>query len=169
MRWPVSATVRKAMAIIGPKARESDVERTVHGATMAVARQKTWKQSGRYGTWTKAQKRAAGRVAAALRRLEAVLKDPDLEKYVRDSFPLDEIDFERWTTYCQKASETPLPKTWLRDPARREAAKQAARLLKQHDIPLRVTRRGKFCRLAALLYCGDEKADLFYDCRLVKK
>lgn len=44
---------------------------------------------------------------------------------------------------------------------------QAAGLLRELDRPLRVTRNGTFCRLAAALY-GNKNADLFRQCRACK-
>jgi hypothetical protein len=136
---------------------------------MFVCRLKHAKASGRYGTLTKPQKEAADRFATALHRLEIARKSEDLADDVRLGFPLDEIDFERWRARAKAAACTKLDGTNPNKPnaAKLYAAEAALRLLEAagQDTPL--TRKGPFCRLAAILY-GDPRVAFLHHCRAVK-
>jgi hypothetical protein len=80
---------------------------------------------------------------------------------------MDNIDIAFWRKRAHAAANTKLPRPSPYNPAKRHAAIEAVRLLEKHGLPLNVTRNGKFCRLAPLLY-SDEHIDLFHICRVVK-
>ena len=158
--------VEEALKIIGagPEHAE-DIERRVLSAMGFVMRQKAWRQSGRYGVQTKVQKAAAKRFAAALRRLEGILKDPNLPSVLTANFPLDKIEFEVWLKCADEAAGTKLEKPKPSNPAKLVAARQAARLLEKYDGgPLRRSRQSNFHKLTAVLY-GDKNEDCYEACR----
>jgi hypothetical protein len=156
--------VRAAVKILGEgnrrqvDRRQAEVSvRFVDGMKRSLAKQSA-KANRKDG------KIAAGRVAKALRRLEVVLKNKDLEAFVRDRFPLSESELRQWREHCEAITRIKLPKPARRDGVEKQlAAAEAAFLLESHGLPLSVTRRGRFCRLAAVLF-GDTRADLHHQC-----
>ena len=46
------------------------------------------------------------------------------------------------------------------------AARVAYQLMHDHGLPINAERKGKFCKLAAILY-GEPKADLYHQCGAV--
>ena len=137
-------------------------------------------------TSTKRQKKAAQKLAQALRRLEQALKSPDLaddvwfgpldrhtsdeemRKRISGVRPLDGIDFETLRRRAEAAAYKKLGQPKPRELAKRAAAHTAAHLLLSiHGPPLHVTRKGRFDRLAATLY-GQPNISLFEHCRAVK-
>jgi hypothetical protein len=159
--------VARAMTIIGPTARLAVVEQAIFYETIFIPRVKTWKQSGLYGVRTKQQKQAANNVAVAIRRLEIALKSKHLTLKDKRCFPMDEIALKFARERFEASAKTTLGPPKRTDFGKRRAALAASGLLQKHNLPVNVARRGKFCRLAALLY-GDEKADLFCHCRAYK-
>ena len=152
----------KAYHILG--SQTDATRKQVARVAAQVGRLKNAKQSGRHGTLTKAQKTAAGQVAAALKRLENALKNSADD--IRLGFPLDKIDFERWHTRAKAASNKELCKQNPPDQAKLYAARNAAQLLIAHGRPLPLTRKGPFCQLAAILF-GRQGEDFLHHCRAV--
>lgn len=117
-------------------------------------------------TVTKKQKIAAKSFERALRLLETASKNPELAYELRDGFP--EIDFKRWRDKIDAAVTRDL---WMakdgNDYCKLYAARRAALLLTAHNIPLKLTRKGDWCRLAAILW-GEPEADFLHHCRLAK-
>ncbi len=110
--------------------------------------------SGGYGTRTKAQKKAARQLARALRRLNATMKQPDLADDAKYVLPYYEFDVELWAEKVEAIASKKLDPP-RRNPAdRKYAAEAAAKLLVKHGLPLAITPKGKFCKLAAVLF-GD--------------
>jgi hypothetical protein len=155
------------MKIIGPTARLAVVEQAILIEPNFVLRATTWKQSGLYGVRTKQQKQAANKVAVALRRLEDALKSEHVTLKENRCLPFDEIAIKFARERFEAAAKTKLGPPNRTDLGKKRAALAAARLLQKHNLPVKVSRDGKFCRLAALLY-GDEEADLFRHCRAYK-
>jgi hypothetical protein len=160
-----------AAKIIGvDKSREAEFQRDIKLAITFIERLKRNKLFGVIRN-TK-EKQAVRQFGIALRRLEIAFDNPELDQYLHAAFPLDKFEFERWLTYCKEAANVPLPKSSTKGKlrpataAKRYAAKAAARLLKRHGLPVHVTRKGAYCRLAAVLY-GDKDADMFEQCRSV--
>ena len=119
---------------------------------------------------TKQGKLAAGRLAAALRRLRAVLADPHLDGVVAAAavtrhFSLEEIADA--VSYCEELQRVPSGKLTRKDAAAKRAAVHCARALltKYNEREAdNATRGSAFCKLAALLYGGDLAADLHHQC-----
>ncbi len=137
-------------------------------------------------TSTTRQKKAAQKLAQALRRLVQALKSPDLaddvwfdpidhhiseeemRKFISGVRPLDGIDFGTLRRRAEAAAYKKLGQPKPRQLAKRLAAQRAAwLLLTVHGPPLAVTRKGRFDRLAATLY-GHPNVSLFEHCRAVK-
>ena len=116
---------------------------------------------------TKAEKEAAKQLWSALARAEILL--PRLRPYIL--LYDDELDPEkslpglgRLKLWAENFAEVPLGKPKRHsDPAKYEAVKQAAKLLKHYGHPIKGTRRSDFCSLSALLY-GYEPASLYHHC-----
>ena len=119
------------------------------------------------GIRTKRQKIAVDRLARSLRRLEVALMDPHLEPFAQNYFSILEI--QQLRMHCEALAKKRLNPPKRRDgELKRRSAAEAALLLERHGLPLNLTRRGKFCRLAGILY-GDPQADLFHHCVAVMK
>lgn len=112
---------------------------------------------------TKEAKKAAGRLASALERIEVVLKDRSLDFYIKMFFPKAEL--LKWKLKCQELAKTTSGKL-VRTNAykKRLAVGDAYRLMTSYGGRAVATKDSNFCRLAALLY-GDPKADLHNQCR----
>src|SRR5438128_1680028 len=135
-----SEQVKQALKIIGRSDMPPcEVQRIVR-YTRFVARQKQVR-SGRYGTVTKEQKRAADRVAKALHRLKIALGSKDLAEDARPR-GLDPSDVERWWKDAEEAATTELGPPTPHDQAKRLAVKYAAELLEAHGLPIKTTRAG---------------------------
>jgi uncharacterized protein (DUF1786 family) len=109
----------------------------------------------------KTEKKAVARTAAALRRWNATLADPNLPTSVGKLLPMPLAELRK----LQKKLEQ-LGHVKLRRPRRPTihmkslAAAVAGCLLQQHKLPLKTTRGGTYHRVAAAIY-GDKSADLF--------
>jgi hypothetical protein len=127
---------------------------------------------------SKRAKRATDRLQKALKRLQAVLADPELPDDVRNAFPrpwtgpdvigIRETD-QLLTDWLNRADAALIRKEKLRQPkAMRKlvAAEQAFYLLKRFNRKIAITKGSPFCRLAALLN-GTPKADFQFPCREV--
>ena len=154
------AMVEKALAIIGPNADRREIERTVFMARGFVLRAKDFKEDkerGWYGIATDAQKKVARRFATELRRLARTVRDRHLIKLPlkddeggvseeAEDFPFDAVELERWARQYYVASQRPLTSKKFRasKQAKHEAARWAASLLENQELPLKVSRRSKF-------------------------
>lgn len=172
------ALVDQALKILGDGARETDAALTIDYAIRVMPRHKNWKRSGDFGIQTKIQKKAVQRLATKLWQAAIALKDPNLpldvqllfehDSEVDAGFRFSVEDLERTHAVIAAKANKPLKPPTRADEAKRYAAEEAAQLLVAHGLPLNVTRKGKFCRLAAVLY-GEPDADLFWHCRAVAK
>ena len=152
--------IGEALALLGD---ESDAaRREVEWAMRSVARQRTWKKSGLYGTQIKFQKVAAKQLAGALGKLQKQLDNPDLAKYEFIDFPLDRHEFAHWIARAEAAANKPLSRTDPEDVAGHAAARAALRLLKR-GLGAPLTRKGPFCRLAAFIL-GKPNKDMMTFC-----
>jgi hypothetical protein len=161
------ALIEKAMAIIGPAADQDLVARGVMETRGYVKRSsKTFIASGYYGEVTTNHKKAAQRMAAALRRLQHALRDSNLVRRYDD---LREDELERWRQRYQEAALKPgLSRAYRAlNHAQYVAAKGAAALLQKHHLPLFIGRNSQFVKLAGLLF-GREGADMRVVCRKVR-
>jgi hypothetical protein len=112
---------------------------------------------------TKAARKAAGRVASALRRLEVALKNENLNSGVWAMLS----PVVAWRPLCEEIAKPPSGKKEPRWGA--EEKRIAVRMARQ--LMLRFSRekisskpKSSFCKLAALLY-GKPSADLSNQCR----
>lgn len=156
----------QALRLLGDEARNN--RRTAQGIIIVlghVARLKEARTSGRYGTSTERHKKAARQVAAALRKLQRSLKD--CADDLRVDFTFDKYDFEKWITRADEAGIARVPKQNPKDQAKLYAAEAALRLLQKHNLSAPITRKGKWCGLAAILY-GEPGVDFRHHCRKVK-
>lgn len=157
-----SALLAEALKIIGPTADRKKVSRALGYGRMYVERQRNSKKSGRYGVHTERQKKAAKHFGVALHGLEIALrnlKHVGLHRSVSDNFPMDERDIKQWRDRAEKAAASKLDNSNFKFESRL-AVRYAAGLLKSHRIELTTTRKGRFCRLAAVFY-GDPRANLY--------
>lgn len=158
--YPAEQRIKQAMDII-PTLRRRDVQLAIN----SVEEQKKAIASGRFGAMTKGQKKACAEVEAALRRLQIALRAvPRVYE-----FPLDDNELTKLrNSYDQAARLKSVAQRYRSiDYGKRQAAKEAVRLLKKCEVPLTTTKSGLFCRLAAILY-GKPDANLFHVCRTVK-
>jgi hypothetical protein len=125
--------------------------------------------SGTNQIHTKDGKLAAASLASALRRVEAALKDPDLDAGLRGifawRFPADKV--QNFTEDCEHYSTRPSPKLPRKGAEGKRAAVSAAHslLLKYASGEAGNPAKGsKFCKLAVVLY-GAADADLQSQCR----
>lgn len=156
----------QALTILGAQARsDARIRRRITADMRFIRRLKNWKASGKYGVRTKTQKEAAQKLEVALKRLQDAIENPDLPIDLRPQrFDKTDLDFLR-NRALEVAYSDMVPDA--SSPAKRFAAEAAAKLLSAQGLPVRATRRGPFCRLAAILY-GDPSADLFHHCRQVR-
>ena len=145
-------------------AMKSDAaRREVEWAMRSVARQRTWKKSGLYGTQIKFQKDAAKQLTTALRNLQKQLNDPDLAKHEFIDFPLDRHEFAHWIARAEAAANKPLSRTDPEDVACCAAAREALRLLTKRGLDAPLTRGRRFCKLAAFIL-GEPDKDMMTFC-----
>jgi hypothetical protein len=118
---------------------------------------------------TKKGKAAASKVAAALRRLQTTLNNPDLDMQF-EFFPHSEID--KWLGVCDEIAATPTREARSTDPKHLLAAREALFLLSYYapdrDKAIATTKGGRFCKLAAVL-AGEPDADLHHACRAARR
>ena len=114
---------------------------------------------------TKAARKAAGRVASALYRLEVALKDEDLDAGVKAI--LSPVVSGQWRKLCEEIAEPPSGKKEPRWGAEeKRIAVQMARQLMLRFSKEKISAKpnSSFCKLAALLY-GKPSADLSNQCK----
>ena len=173
---PVEERTRKALALLGPGARKTQVHFTI----VFVERAK----QGRHGKLprTQREKDLVKRAASALRKFRATVALPDFPSGARDAILGDEVIYLKkdgqlrgWFVRQQRLLDEGAKADTRRNPsfgaAKRQAAKQAAFLLRRQKLPVTATRapkRSLLLRLAAILY-GVENANLYRQCRPIAK
>lgn len=156
-----AATIRRALALIAPasqsrKACRYDVETAIIDLEHC---------GNRIGEEFKRTKLAAGRLAAALRRVERLIKNENaLGNHVHLFFPHAEI--AKWRSELEKtaSAKAPAKKTQKDANAKRRAVHEALGLMRHSSAAIEVKRGSVFCKLAALLY-GKPTADLTNQCK----
>jgi hypothetical protein len=166
IRIAYAEPVRRAFALIKPKAEWRDACRyDVETALIEIKFIIGQLRANSYPR-TKLAKLAARRLVRALRHVETVLKDKNLDFSIKKFFPRTEL--LKWAVRCKGLVETPSGKLKRTNAeAKRLAVREANSLMRDYGEPgaARDTTKGStFCRLAALLY-GDPKADLHNQCR----
>lgn len=101
----------------------------------------------------KGQKIAAKSLARAIRRLEYLLNDREQWPITRDS-PVTVAALQAWREKIDKSAEAKLVNKGGYDKFKRHAVKAAAAFCQKHNLPLKASRHGVFCRLAPLFYRG---------------
>jgi hypothetical protein len=102
---------------------------------------------------------------AALRRVQAAHNAlPAQVKF----FAFRDLDFEKQIAVCDRLLAKPSGQPKRAATKQRLAAREARGLLMRYGHKVSVTRGGKWCELAAILY-GDEMADLYHHCCAAKK
>src|SRR5258708_15437881 len=119
--------VKRALQILNAHG-DKRVELHVRLGIGFIERQKNAKSSGRYGTLTKEQKKAAKQAFLALRKLEIALASKDLAHNLRlrlNEDPLfvwapdENLSFAEWRKRLERAANKPLGKPTPSKPARR--------------------------------------------------
>jgi hypothetical protein len=158
--------VRRALSLIEPERQWHDA--CIEDIEMAIVELQLDVSQLRNDTIhnnSKLAKRAARRLADALRRVEVVLKDKNLDASVHLSFPRNKL--RGWIERCDEKARTPSRKSKRTTAeAKRLAVMRACLLLFKHGTSGAAddaARGSRFCRLAALLY-GDPKVDLHNQC-----
>jgi hypothetical protein len=146
--------VRRAVKIIGEPACKKDVEEALE-----------WIEAWRdlFARRTKKGKIAAGRLAKALRRVDAALKSDDLFPYLR-AFP--DWKLAIWIDDCEAIAEKSLDDESGVGEIERYAALRAYDLMRRYGKPVPTTKGSPFERLAATL-SGDATANFHHYCREV--
>src|SRR4029077_1736079 len=96
----------------------------------------------KYWIKNKAQKVAVKKMGAALRRLKATLNSHDLIFAIKNDFPMDDDEIDKWRTLLDKIAATELANVGSLNRYKRHAVKAAAEFLRQHDVPLTAARTG---------------------------
>jgi hypothetical protein len=165
--------IARVLKILGPKADRASVEEVVRYLDASKVHLGLFGPGAVYKPKSKAEKDVAEQLRRALKRVETLLAR--LVPKLLFSFARQELTLERWLTELQRLklwaealANTPLGKPKRHDAIdKRLAAWVAAQLLTPH-LPNKVERKGKLCRLAAVLH-GDETADLSEHCRAVAR
>jgi hypothetical protein len=112
---------------------------------------------------TKADKRRARQIAKALRRVDDLVRSFNNPDFPLVGFPFDEV--RKWKRVFTEMAMTPSKGTTrLNALKKRLAVAEAYQLLQKYESKrVTATKRGKFCRLATLLYGAE--ADLINQCK----
>lgn len=169
--------VKAAVGVIGNgRAQRADVETIVDYMNMRCERATRMRSRE-----SKHQKQFAKQYGAALRKVIAMTKSTstDFRPWPGMQYTIGELgihkevfDHEHFLHHlrlldwiCESWEKSKLGKPKPSADEKQLAAKAALHLLKKHAIKPTTTKRGIFCRLAAVLY-GDNCADLQHHCRL---
>lgn len=166
-RW--GKEIRAALKLIKPKASSRDDCIAEIAYSLDLISVELANLSATIINTTKKGKSATSKVAAALRRLQTALNNPDLDLRFELFFPHSEID--KWLAVCDEIKTTPTREARSTDPKHLLAAREALSLLSGYapdrDKAIATTRGGRFCKLAAVL-AGDPDADLHHVCRAAR-
>jgi hypothetical protein len=166
----------QALRILGNETRSSrETVRWINRVMAAIAREKE-AGSGIYGRRTKEHIAAAQESASLLNKLQNALKRCAVVDVI--GFPLNIDDdrhnpndirnFKTWSKHFAQVGKAKIPRKNLKDHAKLLAAKAAFDLLEKQKLEAPLTRKGRWCRLAAILY-GEPTTDFFHHCREVKR
>jgi hypothetical protein len=161
VKLPREQRVTKAAKIIGPGADRASIEYALDSLDSNTERRyRVGRKNGFYFVKTTAEKRNAAQLRDALRKVQRLLAEPTSLVLPRKEW-LEELS--RVKQAAEACANFPLRNAGPFNAHKARATRTAADLLHKHGIKLTKTRRGKFERLAAVLY-GDEHADLFHYC-----
>jgi hypothetical protein len=113
---------------------------------------------------TKQSKRDTQKLAAALRKVNILTRSQSLDPSIREDFPRDVLD--RWIAECDEIGAAPADRKARWQPWKTDAAWCALDLLRKYGCEISVSKKGAFCRLAALL-SGEPRADRTFICKQV--
>jgi hypothetical protein len=163
--------IARALKILGPEADRAGVEEAVHYLNQNMVHLRLFGPGPVYKPKSKGEKATAEQLRRALRRVEILLTKLRHKFY----FPSDVFHLEKWLAelnqlklWAEAFAKFPLGKPKRRDAIDKRLAAWVAAQLLTPRLPHKVERKGKLCRLAAVLY-GDEKVDLSEHCRAVKR
>ena len=162
----IDKLVRRAVALIKPKANRRDACRLdVEGALIEIEFMDAQLRSGNNNR-TKLTKQATRRLARALRHLETVLKDKNLDVRVQLFFPRTELS--KWTAHRKDLVNTPSGKLKRAKAVKKRHAIGEAHLLMLNyagpNAAKNTSRGSTFCRLAAVLF-GKPAEELHNQCK----
>jgi hypothetical protein len=166
--------INRAVKLIKPTAerREECVDAVV-GAIYRVPNFFKEKVHDVYYSKTKVAKRVAGQLGLALRKVEALMRNPALDHDLRQT-TIDPAELLRLARRCEEAAKTPSGDVPPMKPTAKLSAVIAAYYLMrihaaERETVADATKGSRFCRLAALLYGtlphGDPNADLSSQCK----
>jgi hypothetical protein len=176
--------VNRAVELIGPdKDRRDECFNAVHVALEEVKVSEAGLRK-KFHRNTKRAKRAAGRWATGIRRLQDIFVDPNIPAenvlIIGGSDHLTDSEFQdqlretwrllvKWRQQAEAVQkQTGRLKFQFDAEKRKNVAEQAYRLLQQFNREISATEGRVFCRLAALLY-GDPKAKFHSPCSKVMR
>jgi hypothetical protein len=162
--------IRWARAILGSKWNRASVESAVHAMLYHEGRAAALKAKHKRPErpTNKIEKRAVGRVAAELARLNAALRKSDLPSVVSKLLPVDLLREREIGLYEMAGISLKKPKQFSnqkkklpgRSNLRWQAAQYASLTLQELGM-YRATTRGKTLHKLAAAYYGNQDADLF--------
>jgi hypothetical protein len=159
--------VRRALGLIKPtQARRDECHEAVEIALINLDYTISQQRSAEHSR-TKAGKKATEQLVAALRRLDFVLKNRDLDLYTRLYFAnTHSAEWQKWLEYHK--AKTPSGKlTRMVAETKRHAVREAHALMQEYGATgaAKDTKKGSdFCRLAALIF-GRPATDLRNQCK----
>jgi hypothetical protein len=165
-RKKYAVPTRRAIELIKPKERERDACRYDVETTLASIDYFNSKRLVDSNFKTKRAKKAAERLASALRRVDTALKDKNLDFFLMRHFPFSRDQVLDWISRCEFAWKFPSGKKGIQLKAEKKqiAVSEAHSLMKQYGAHIKTAKGSDFCRLAALLF-GELEADLHNQCR----
>ena len=160
-------TIDAALKILKPGARYDECRELIEYRILDREFELGQKSAISYSR-TKPAKLAAGRLGDALRRVDHLLKDKNLDVEIELCFPKGAI--VEWLARCQELAAAPSLKKaiHLQAEKKRRAVQEARGLMQRFgssDVAISAKPGGDFCRLAAVLY-GEPNADLRNQCRV---
>jgi hypothetical protein len=157
----VQAQLRAARRLLGLPLNPNDVDDVRDPLAMIDMAERHWIHGRAH--YSKKTKRALENVLAAIKRVErAYAALPEDYYFFGD---IDPIDWKKHVAMFEHDLHAK-PKAPLKYIAYRKqrAAEMAYQLMRAHNVPVSSHRKGKFCRLAAILY-GDQQENCYSQCR----